>query len=180
MTVRKLRAFTLIELLIVITIIGILAVALVPRITGGPAKARDATRKADLQQIATALEFYADDTGSYPAGDQCVSAIGLGDYLTTVPGDPNPASGSATDTACSGDDIGDYAYYVADGGYILMAHLENANDASDNVFEGDLDLDEFAVTDTDSASANLTTNAGILCSVVADPGCIDPVYVVGR
>ncbi|KKR25748.1 MAG: hypothetical protein UT55_C0031G0009, partial [Candidatus Peregrinibacteria bacterium GW2011_GWE2_39_6] len=41
------KSFTLIELLIVITIIGILAVALVPRIMGGAPRARDVKRKAD-------------------------------------------------------------------------------------------------------------------------------------
>jgi len=61
------KAFTLIELLIVIVIIGILAVALIPRLTGLQARARDTVRMADLKQIQTALEFYAsENNGQYP------------------------------------------------------------------------------------------------------------------
>lgn len=62
------KGFTLIELLIVITIIGILAVALVPRITGAPGAARDAARKSSINQIAVALEQFANDNGGvYPS-----------------------------------------------------------------------------------------------------------------
>lgn len=63
---KETKSFTLIELLIVITIIGILAVALVPRITQGPARARDTQRKTDLQAIALALESYYVDHLGYP------------------------------------------------------------------------------------------------------------------
>jgi prepilin-type N-terminal cleavage/methylation domain-containing protein len=55
----NLKAFTLIELLIVIVIIGILAVALIPRLTGAQASARDTARKATLQQVATIISSYA-------------------------------------------------------------------------------------------------------------------------
>lgn len=60
------KAFTLIELLIVITIIGILAVALVPKITGAPAAARDVSRKAAINSLATAIQQFVSDNGSYP------------------------------------------------------------------------------------------------------------------
>lgn len=64
----KFKAFTLIELLIVIVIIGILAVALIPRLTWSQGMARDKARMADLKQIQTALEFYASEHGGkYPS-----------------------------------------------------------------------------------------------------------------
>lgn len=65
---KFLKSFTLIELLIVIVIIGILAVALIPRLTGAQGMARDKARIADMKQIQTALEFYASEHGGkYPS-----------------------------------------------------------------------------------------------------------------
>jgi len=59
------KAFTLVEMLIVIVIIGILAAALIPRLTGVQSRARDVARKADIQQLSTALTTYQLDNGTY-------------------------------------------------------------------------------------------------------------------
>ncbi len=65
--------FTLIELLVVISIIGLLASVVLVSLNSARTKARDAKRVADIKQIATALELYFDQNGSYP---QCTAAIG--------------------------------------------------------------------------------------------------------
>ena len=56
-------------MLIVIVIIGVLAAALIPRVTGIQARARDTARTADMRNTATALEVYHLDNGSYPSAN---------------------------------------------------------------------------------------------------------------
>lgn len=71
------KGFTLIELLIVISIIGILAVALLPNILSAPATARDAGRKAALNNVLSALEQYKAANGEYPKWSTRGTAVGL-------------------------------------------------------------------------------------------------------
>lgn len=173
----RMRAFTLIELLIVITIIGILAVALVPRITGGPAKARDATRKTDLQQIATALALYADDnSGSYPwdvstaATSGCVTGnldSYISDYMTTIPEDAQYDSTGYC-----------YEYYATSNGFGLVAHLESNTGVGDGIYEDNAIGDLVTTVTTGTA---LTNAADQLCGTVDCTTSTNiPVYIIGR
>ena len=68
-----------------IVIIGILTVALLPRITGAQAKARNVARKADLNQVATALAAYNGDNGQYP---ETLTDLETDSYLKSLPKDP--------------------------------------------------------------------------------------------
>ncbi len=74
---RSRKGFTLVELIIVIMIIGILAATMLPKVMGGPARARDAQRKSNLAAITTALELYYTDNETYP------TAVTLGTDLAT-------------------------------------------------------------------------------------------------
>lgn len=129
------KAFTLIELLIVITIIGILAVALIPRVTAGPAKARDVKRKSDVQNIGTALELYYGDNDSYPSattGGCADTVIGstLDDYTQAISTDP-----MSTNTNLGGC-TGKYFYKslgTGDTAFALVAHLGLAA-SGDNIY----------------------------------------------
>ncbi len=62
----KVRAFTLVELLVTTTIIGLLAVAGTASYSFVRAKARDAKRVADISTIRDAVEIYFEQHGSYP------------------------------------------------------------------------------------------------------------------
>ncbi len=60
------RGFTLIEILVVIAIIGILSSVVLASLATSRAKARDARRIADLEEVKKALELYYDSNGAYP------------------------------------------------------------------------------------------------------------------
>ena len=65
--VRNVKGFTMVELMIVIAIIGVLAVALIPTLTGAQAKSRDTARVSILTNASTSITSYASDVGAYPA-----------------------------------------------------------------------------------------------------------------
>ncbi len=60
------KAFTLIELLIVVAIIGILAAIAVPNFLNAQTRAKVAHVEADFKSISTALESYYIDQNTYP------------------------------------------------------------------------------------------------------------------
>ena len=62
---KRPAAFTLIEMLVVIAIIGILAALLLPALTAAREKARRTSCINNLNQFSKALEMYCADFGSY-------------------------------------------------------------------------------------------------------------------
>ena len=77
----KKKWFTLIEMLIVIVIIGVLASALIPRLWSARGKANDVARKADLQQVATAIISYQIDQNKFPEGPASFTSWDFKDAL---------------------------------------------------------------------------------------------------
>ncbi len=64
---RNLRAFTLIELLIVVAIIAILAAIAVPNFLEAQVRSKVSRVRSDMRSLATGLESYYIDNNQYPA-----------------------------------------------------------------------------------------------------------------
>ena len=82
---RGVQGYTLIELLIVVTIIGILATLAAPTYQASAIKAREAALRQDLFTLRDVLDQHRADQGKYPASLQALVASG---YLRAIPKDP--------------------------------------------------------------------------------------------
>jgi general secretion pathway protein G len=71
------KGFTLIELVVVVIILGILAIALVPAVTGRVEQAKESRYKSDLEAIATAARLYYIDKDEWPSGLEKLEAYGI-------------------------------------------------------------------------------------------------------
>lgn len=102
MRIDSKKAFTLIELVVVVAVLAVLAGVLVPRFSDHMAASRDAGRLRDAEMIRSAVEQYRMDKGAYPLASQN-EAYGGWDvshdgsflhtlvehgYLSDDPGDP--------------------------------------------------------------------------------------------
>ena len=115
------KGFTLVELLVVITIIGILSSIGLSTFTSAQIKSRDAKRKTQLKQLADAFEAYYNDHGGYPDEADIVWGAGFTDangtvYMVKLPADPTQGL--------------TYSYLPAADfkSFQIYARLENSND----------------------------------------------------
>lgn len=126
------KGFTLVELLVVVSLVGILATLVLANLNSARQRGRDAQRKSDLKNIATALRLYYNDYGTYPnsssgkimgcgvnGNTECswggAFTAGSNTYMSVLPNDP-----------LSGQD---YRYTYSDSeNYTLEACLENESD----------------------------------------------------
>ena len=82
---KRQTGFTLIEVLVVITILTILAALIVPRIMDRPDQARVVAAKNDIRAIESALNLYRLDNGVYPSTEQGLNALVLKPDTGTIP-----------------------------------------------------------------------------------------------
>ena len=87
-----LTGFTLIEVLITLTIIAILMSFVAPYVLNRPDQARDLKLKFDFEAIESALALYKLDNGKYPTQELGFDHLINGDngskYLSKIPEDP--------------------------------------------------------------------------------------------
>lgn len=69
------RAFTLIELLLVMVILAVLAAVVVPKFANRSQQAKDTAAKTDLASIGTSLDAFEIDNGRYPTTEEGIAAL---------------------------------------------------------------------------------------------------------
>lgn len=97
-TKNKLKAFTIVELLIVIVIIGILAAITVVSFTGITAKANTASEQSAANAVISKALVYKASTGNYPLKLGTLTALASSDpaNLTGVTSAPSLAAAPAS------------------------------------------------------------------------------------
>jgi general secretion pathway protein G len=108
---RAQRAFTLIELLLVLVILGILAGIVVPKFANRGEQARQVAARAQIGAFSTALSAFELDNGYYPRGKDGLQALlqrpndaqnWRGPYLEEKGGIPNDPWGRPYLYECPG------------------------------------------------------------------------------
>ncbi|HUW21744.1 MAG TPA: type II secretion system protein [Candidatus Bathyarchaeia archaeon] len=112
------RGFTLVELLIVLSIIAILFSIALVSLRGTRAVARDTQRKTELEEIRSALEVYRADHGSYPTTLQGLNELTSLGYMETITDPLSPTY--------------DYRYESDGITYNLCAYLEAEDPSTSN------------------------------------------------
>jgi len=82
---KQQSGFTLIELIVVVTIIGILAAVAVSNVRWAQTKARESALRHDLFEMRKAIDDYYADKQKYP---ESLQALQQQHYLRNVPKDP--------------------------------------------------------------------------------------------
>ena len=135
---NTIKAFTLVEMLIVIVIIGILIAALMPRMQSAQWRARDVSRKNALSQIQTAIITSQQDKWVWPGMSSNEARAGIPvsqiswslitAWMSSIPTDPL----ESTEVSWLANAIAtwDYLYMVTyrnwteDWWFVLMAKTE--------------------------------------------------------
>ncbi len=120
---KNTNGFTLVELIIVVSIISVLALIALTYFRGQIFKGNDAKRKSDINRIKVAVEEYEKDHNCYPPPQDVVctnGGTGLKPYLDVIPCDPTTKASY----------LYDYQNSVCPSWYRIYTNLENKNDPS--------------------------------------------------
>lgn len=139
---KRLKAFTLIELMVVMAILGVLVTIAIVSFRSSQARGRDAKRKSDLKQMSSALELFYSDYARYPDD--------TGGLIQACPYNPSTQSGSNCTWGSGSFNDGKTTYFKvlpddpsngftyfyrvpdspANQKYQLFAYIENTEDPS--------------------------------------------------
>ena len=82
---KKIKGFTLVELMVVLTVIGLLLSIIVPDYVGRVRRAEEAVLKENLVVMRDALDKHYADAGKYP---RSLDELVVKRYLRAIPPDP--------------------------------------------------------------------------------------------
>ena len=85
------HGFTLVETLVAVSIIVLLVTMGMVSYSAAGRSSRDDKRKADLEQIRSALEIYKSENGVYPSPAATCVAFSGSTYINPYPTDPKPS-----------------------------------------------------------------------------------------
>ncbi len=157
-------AFTLIELLIVVAIIAILAAIAVPNFLEAQVRAKISRVRGDMRSVATALESYMSDNGTYVNdSDEALDDLAASHkqhglqllttpiaYISSVPKDPflkNMTGGGYLECASGADHQGwdgPYGAYSAQGSESpVQCYLLFSSGPSPTMEEATINNDQF-------------------------------------
>jgi general secretion pathway protein G len=85
MSRRRIRAFTLIEVMVVVAILAVLAALIVPKVMSRPDEARVVAARQDIASLLQSLKLYRLDNLRYPTTEQGLAALVTRPTLAPVP-----------------------------------------------------------------------------------------------
>ncbi|MCX6784425.1 MAG: type II secretion system protein [Candidatus Komeilibacteria bacterium] len=110
----KKNAFTLVELLVTIAIIGILSTIVIISVSNARAKARNTKRISDLRSVRTGLDVYLSSNAViWVDGNDATSDLAVAGILPVIPKDPDTSKG--------------YVYCASGTSYLLQSVVESGS-----------------------------------------------------
>jgi general secretion pathway protein G len=119
-TVASARGMTLIEIMVVITILALMATAVAVNVMGSMAEARTKQAKSDIATLKQCLDLYKVDKGRYPSTEEGLQALVAAkkcedklkdpwsrDYIYLSPGTAHPDSFDIKSLGADGQSGGD-------------------------------------------------------------------------